>query len=79
MNEWSALSLAVIAQAVEDLHDRREKHSALSFLMDEDELFFFIDLGEISLKTGEMRREMHDPRKARKWVRDLKRMRQAAL
>lgn len=80
MNEFSPLCLAVIAQAVEDLGAGNGfKNDAKRFLMDEDDLFFFIDAGQLEIKTGQLRREMTDKRLNRKWVRHLKRMRQAAL
>lgn len=80
MNEFSPLALAVIAQAVEDLQSSNgRRRDAMRFLMNEDDLFFFIECGELEIMTGKMRREMTNRRLNRKWVRDLKRMRQAAL
>ena len=80
MNEFSPLCLAVIAQAVEDLQEKSYlSGDAKSFLMDEDRLFFFIETGALEIKTGKLRREMNNKRLAKRWVRDLKRMRQAAL
>lgn len=80
MNEFSPLALAVIAQAVEDLQGSNGKRrDALKFLMDEDEMFFFIETGQLEIRLSKMRREMTDKRMNRKWVTQLKRMRQAAL
>lgn len=80
MNEFSPLALAVIAQAVEDVQaGNGKRRDAIRFLMNEDDLFFFIDAGQLEIKTGQLRREMTDKRLNRKWVRHLKRMKQAAL
>ena len=80
MNEFSPLCLAVIALAVEDVGaGNGKRRDAMRFLMDEDKLFFFIETGQLEIQIHRIKQEMHDPRKNKIIVRDLKRMRQAAL
>jgi len=80
MNEYSSLAIAVIIQALQDLWSGNgEMEKAKSFLEDDEELFFYIDVGQLEIRTERLRREMHDSKLNKKWVSKLRCMRQAAL
>ena len=80
MNEYSSLCLAVIIQAVQDVGaGNGERGRAEMFLRDDEELFFYIDAGQLELSTHELRREMNTPKLNKQWINKLRHMRQAAL